>query len=680
MENFSVRMKIKVWLHSYAASVFVLLSISTFVLGQVGTSNIKGTVVDSNGSPIPSATVKITSDATGFERTIQTTEQGTYSFSGVPAGTYTIGVVAGGFEEVRGDHLVLESNTTRGVNFTLGPAQVVSSVSVEGDLSAATVTNNIDQKFIDFPGRIFLDLPFLISGARKIDHSVALNGVDNEENRYLIDGSDTTDARTGGPAALPALIAVSSLQTISGNFSADIGRLSTASLNIAVKSGSNQFHGSGLFNFRDDSLQAKGPFGGPVKPASGSQHFAFSLGGPLKKDRAFFFVAFDRTHNNQPVTSGMRDVVRRRIVQNFAASKVTSTNFTTKIDTNPSDWDGVSARYSLVDGGGLNPGISQAARLQNESNFQSQKDRQHQLTLSWSHGFTNTLNNFALFNFLTLQKQSAPVTTAPQIVFPSINIGGNFQADQNTQQRRLQLRDDVMWLTHNHTLRFGTDYNHLSLPQPNNFNLFGLGIIFVPCDFAGDLGCPQATRDADIPIQFALINRQTLTAGLAPFGTRGVIPAISDNVIGLYFQDNVKLSRDLNLNLGLRWDYDQDYIGRDQVNKARPGRRKSRKKDLQPRLGIVWIIGKVIIRGGYGTHFQQNFLETRQFELLADGERLPLQRFFAGTLNNPFPTADFRPDIFATSNDLEEYFAHSFSLATETEVGQSLTLSTTLTL
>jgi outer membrane receptor for ferrienterochelin and colicin len=461
---------------------------------------------------------------------------------------------------------------------------------------------------------------------------------------------------------------VDSLQTTIANFSADIGRSSGGLLNVGVKSGSNKFHGSGVFYFRDDSLQAKGAFGGPTKPQFGAKHFGLSLGGPLKRDVAFFFIAFDRNHDNEPITSGARDVVRRRIVENFVTTTFTSANLTTKIDITPSTRDGVTARYSFADGHGLSPGISQGARLQDGSNLQSQKDRQHQLTSSWSHSFTNKLLNVVLLNFLTFQNQFRPVTTAPQIVFPSINVGSNFQADQTTLQRRIQFKDDVSWVNNKHNIKFGADYNHLSLPQPNNFNLFGPGIIFVPCDFAGDPGCPTATQDANIPVQFSLINRQTLMEGPSSFGTRGVIPAISDNVIGLYAQDNFRLSTAVTLNLGLRWDYDQDYIGRNQVNRARPGRRKPSKKDLQPRLGIVWTIGRVIIRGGYGTHFQQNFLETRQLELLADGVRLPLQRSFGGDLSNPFGSAlGTRPDIFVTNNELAESFTHSFSVASETD-------------
>ena len=201
----------------------------------------------------------------------------------------------------------------------------------------------------------------------------------------------------------------------------------------------------------------------------------------------------------------------------------------------------------------------------------------------------------------------------------------------------------------------------------------------MPCDFAGEPGCPSALQDFDIPVQFALIDRETLTSGSTPFGTRGVIPAIDNEVLGVYVQDDYRFTNNGTVNVGLRWNYDHDFIGKNQVNQARRGRRTTRKKNLQPRLGIAWLLGKILIRGGYGTYFQQNLLETRQLELLADGVRLPLERSFGGTLSNPFgglgPATP--PDIFVTSNELRERLTHTFGVSTQIEL-KSFVLSADL--
>jgi hypothetical protein len=498
-----------------------------------------------------------------------------------------------------------------------------------------------------------------------------INAASASEIKFLVDGGETTNASVGGAGTLPALDAVQSMQLVLGNFSADIGRFGGGILNIAVQSGSNAFRGNASFSFRDDSLQALPPFGGSSKPAFGSQRIGFAVGGPIKNKVAFFFTQFDRNSDKEVTTAGTRDVVQRRIIPGFAAVPFYATSFTTRLDVNLPHADTLMARYSFDDGHGITPGLSQSARLQDETNFQTQLNRQHQFVSSWARVFGSSISNIVLFNFVSSRDQSRPVTTRPQIVFPSLNVGANFHADQTSKQTRVQFKDDVTWVVREHSIKFGTDYHHLSLPEPNNFNLFGPGIIFVPCDFAGENGCPTATTDDEIPVLFSLINRQTLTNGPAPFNTRGVIPAITDNTLALYVQDDYRITPDLRVNFGWRWDYDHDFIGLNQINQARPGVRKPRKKNHQPRVGVVWTIGRVIIRGGYGTYYRQNFLQTRQLELLANGTRLPLVRSFGGTLSNPFGgiNAGTPSDIFVTNNELKEPFVHTFSAAAEIGFG-----------
>lgn len=664
----------------FCCLVGVSLSLSSSVLAQAVTSTINGYVTDTNGAPIPRATITLTSTAIGLERTAETNEQGFYTINAIPAGTYSIKAEATGFAILNRDNLNLGAGVTWNVNFTLTPPELNGEVTVT-DTGSPSLTRFIEQGVIrELPltGRHFIDLGLLIPGSinpvTNQSRTTPLNGVNaaqSFENKYFVDGAETTDVSVGGPTALPTVDAVKSIELVEGNFSADIGRFESNLFNLAVRSGTNDLHGSASFYFRDDSLQARPPFGGSSKPAFGSQRLSLSIGGPIKRDTAFFFTQFERHSSKEVTTAGTRDVIQRRIVPSFAAVPFYATSFTTKLDFNLPKADTLTVRYSLEDGHGITPGLSQSARLQEETNFQTQFERQHQFMSSWTRVLRPNISNLALFNFVTSRDESQPVTTRPQIVFPSINVGANFHGDRNSRQRRIQVKDDVNWQTGQHLIKFGADYNHLSLPEPNNFNLFGPGIIFVPCDFAGEAGCPAATNDNEIPVLFSLINRDTLTSGPAPFGTRGVIPAISDDTLALYVLDDYRITPDLRLNFGLRWDYDHDYIGLNQTNQARPGRRRSRKKNQQPRVGIVWTIGKVIIRGGYGTHYQQNYLQTRQLELLADGTRLPLVRSFGGTLSNPFsgigPATP--PDIFVTNNDLKEQFAHTFSASAEMDLG-----------
>ena len=414
----------------------MLLGLSQSVSPQVGASGVNGSVVDGNGAPIPTATITIISVATGFERSTRSTEQGNYSLNALPAGTYTIKADASGFAPVQQENLILAAGGIQVVNFTLRPAAVEGSVTVTD--SSAEISTNLNQTVIqNLPvlNRSFLLLAQIAPSTQRGVPDVSVNGASLADNKYVVDGSDATNATTGGPATTPAADTVGNFQVVTANFSAEVGKPGNSLLNIAVKSGTNDLHGTGFFYFRDDSLQAKGPFGGVSKPPFGSQRFGGTLGGPIKKNVAFFFVALERNRDNEVTTSGTRDTIRRRIVQTFARVPFYSTMLTSRVDVNLSNNNSMTARYSLTDGHGVIPGTSQGARLQEESNFQSQSDRQHQLTASWSRTFSS-FTNVALVNFLTFRNESRPVTTAPQIVFPSINVGANFRADQTTYQRR----------------------------------------------------------------------------------------------------------------------------------------------------------------------------------------------------------------------------------------------------
>src|SRR5262249_15388421 len=272
----------------------------------------------------------------------------------------------------------------------------------------------------------------------------------------------------------------------------------------------------------------------------------------------------------------------------------------------------MSFRYSLQKNNDTDPGTSRNGLLQDPNNFESQQNHFHQGVASYTRSLTNRVVNDFRMNFLFSENRIKLLTTEPQIVFPSINVGANFRADQGNIQHRFQFKDDLSWVAGRHTLKFGADYSHLSLPAPTNFNLFGPGLVFVTCDFPGQAGCPGITQDSQIAVAVALINEQTLTSGFPGFGIRGAIPATSDDTVGLFAQDDWKFRPNLTFNLGLRWEYDNDYIGKHQVNQFDPGKRSVDKADFGPRIGFAWDPwrnGKTSVRGGYGLYFDHNVIE-----------------------------------------------------------------------
>lgn len=670
-----------------AAAVFLFAANSA--LGQVSTATLNGTVVDQQKAAVAGATVTAKESATGLERSAQTNSDGSYTITNLPAGKYDVTVEAKGFARSVVKDLALEVGRVASADFTLsvaGTAEkvVVSEELVGVDTTQSTIEGVVNERLIDelpLNGRNFTELAFLLPGnvlAPSFDptkaRSVEVSSLGNlgRGTNTTVDGVEDNDSQIGGVSQNYTEESIQEFQVVTGRFSAEFGRAGFNALNIVSKSGTNEFHGGAFLFFRDDALQAKGPFGGPVKAPFDREQFGGSVGGPIIKDKAFFFFALERNREQGATTGGSRDTVNRVITQGFLSTPFREYLLTAKSDLLVTSKDRVSMRYSLQRNNDTDPGTSRNGLLQDPSNFEKQQNHFYQGVASWTRTLSNTMVNDLRVNFLFTENRIQPLTTSPQIVFPSINVGANFRADQGNIQHRIQVKDDLSLVSGRHTLKFGADYSHLSLPEPTNFNLFGPGLIFVTCgDFAAQCG---VANDPQIPVAFSLINTQTLTQGFPGFGIRGAIPATGDDTLGLYVQDDWKIRPNLTFNLGLRWEYDNDFIGKHQVNQFSPGPRSTDKADFGPRAGFAWDpfhSGKTSVRGGYGLYFDHNVIETRQLELLVDGVRLPIAVSAGGgcTLANPFCSVQpgGPPGIQVTANNLRQPFVHQWAIGFQRE-------------
>ncbi len=660
------------------------------VFGQVSTATLNGAVVDQQKGAVAGATVTAKDTATGIERSAQTNSDGIYTITNLPAGRYDVAVGAKGFARSVVKDLELEVGRASTADFSLslaGTAEkvVVSEELIGVDTTSSSIEGVVNQRSIDdlpLNGRNFTELAFLLPGntsapsfdptkARSIEVS-SLGNLGRGTNT-TVDGVEDNDSQIGGVSQNFTEESIQEFQVVTGRFSAEFGRAGFNALNIVSKSGGKDFHGGGFLFFRDDALQAKGPFGGAVKPPFDREQFGGSVGGPIIKDKAFFFFAIERTREQGATTGGTRDTVNDVITQGFASAPFREYLLTAKSDLVATSKDRISLRFSLQRNNDIDPGTSRNGLLQDPNNFENQKNRFYQGVASWTRTLSNTKVNDLRVNFLYTENRIQPLTTSFQIVFPSINTGANFRADQGNIQHRDQIKDDLSLVSGRHTFKFGADYSHLSLPEPTNFNLFGPGLVFVTCgDFAAQCG---VANDSQIPVAFSLINTQTLTQGFPGFGIRGAIPPTADDTVGLYVQDDWKVRPNLTFNLGLRWEYDNDFQGKHQVNQFSPGLRSADKADFGPRVGFAWDPthnGKTSVRGGYGLYFDHNVIETRQLELLVDGVRLPIAVSAGGgcTLANPFCNVQpgGPPSIQVTANNLRQPFVHQWAIGFQREL------------
>src|SRR4029079_10866210 len=300
-------------------AIFVMLAAAT-VAAQSFRGGIVGTVTDATGAAVAGAKVTATHTGTGLARETLSGGNGNYSFPELPLGDYTISVGKEGFrtQSAAGVHVVVGNPAL--VNVTLTPGKVEQKVEVNADVPLVETTNNTlggtleAQQMSQLPvnGRDYMKMLTAIPGANADPSAVndspqsfgvfSVNGNRGRSNNYLLDGTDMNDGYRNDPAinqggvfATPSAIlpidAVSDMRVLS-NFEPEFGRNGGAIVNIVTKSGTNAIHGDAFEYFRNDGLDARNyfdPTSAPKAPFHNNQ-FGGSLGGPLVKNRTFFFV------------------------------------------------------------------------------------------------------------------------------------------------------------------------------------------------------------------------------------------------------------------------------------------------------------------------------------------------------------------------------------------------------
>src|SRR5512140_2042410 len=303
-------------------SLFVLLFTSVLV-AQTFRGTVQGTVTDSSGAAIPGVQVKIVSTETGLTRTVMTSDDGNYSASELPPGSYSVSFTKPGFRAATLKGVDVSVSTVARANIALTPGEVKESVEVNADIPLVETSSNImggtieGKEAADLPvnGRDFTKLLVLVPGATgdPVGSSdspgsfglFSVNGNRGRSNNYLLDGTDMNDGYRnlpaineagvfGTPATILPVDALAEVPVLSG-VDAEFGRNSGAIVNLVTRSGANKMHGSLYEFFRNDALDARNYFN-PVGTPKNSFHnnqFGGSLGGAFVKDKAFWFVAYE---------------------------------------------------------------------------------------------------------------------------------------------------------------------------------------------------------------------------------------------------------------------------------------------------------------------------------------------------------------------------------------------------
>jgi Carboxypeptidase regulatory-like domain len=293
----------------------IALLLAPVVFGQA-TGSFSGTVVDKSGSPVQGASITVTSQATGVARQTKTDEVGHYTVPFLAASVFTVRVDFQGFQSVETKDVRLQVDEGRVLDFTLAPSTVTSSVEVNAEAVAVETTNPslgqviTAQQVSQLPlnGRDFVQLATLTPGtvaetntnsffngapssevSARGTYSLSVGGSRANSTDWLLDGNDNNELTAGGIAIFSSIDDIQEFKVLTYNYSAEYGERAGPTVLVTTKSGSNDFHGSLYEFFRNTSLDAKSFFATTAEKFNLNQ-FGGSLGGPIRKNKTFFFI------------------------------------------------------------------------------------------------------------------------------------------------------------------------------------------------------------------------------------------------------------------------------------------------------------------------------------------------------------------------------------------------------
>ena len=694
----------------------LILSLTTIVPAQLGSAGLSGLVLDTNGAAVPTARVIVKNRATGQTRETTASGDGIYTFQNLPPATYQIRVEATNFAPSVVENVILNVGEVPAINVTLKPAGAQETVVVTPSdvLSVDTNTSQVsgvinERTLTNLPlnGRNFLDLAFLIPGnapapnydpTKTTTIEVSSAGQLGRGGNIAVDGADNNDDVVGGTLQNFPQDGINEFQIATNRFSAEIGRSASSAINIITKSGSNDFHGSGAFYYRHSRLSAVLPtldrslVAAQGRPPFDREQYAVSSGGPIKRDRAWFFAAFEYRNQDGVVITGVRDLTARRVITSFSPAPLNDLLFTGRGDWQASRDDRMSFRYSHqreddVDRGSLRRPIGTADNRQHSFN------RYHSFVYNWTHTFSpNLLNDFVVHENNFLNRIPSFVENRNEIRFPSVQDGGNFRIPQQTPQNRWQVRDNLSWTKGTHALKFGGEFQRLDAGAL--FDLFGSGTIETTEDFATqDRNGDGQINDNDIVIADTI-------RSVAPVRPP-TVQDLDNYYFAFYGQDDWKVRPNFTLNLGLRWEVDTDVRNLKHFDQINPilipfvGTSRDREyNNFAPRVGFnwdPWRDGRTSIRGGYGVYYDRIVLEVPLLERLLDGRKLGIQvrlgsevnaagNFLPGTptLANPFigtALTGVGVGINILDPDLSTPYVQQFNFGVQRELTRDLILS-----
>jgi len=667
----------------------MILLVASPLWSQLPTASLNGIVTDPQGAVVAGAKVALINQATGVRRETTTGDAGLYVFADLPAGDYTLRIEGTGFAPREYKDLRLEVGRVITIDAkltlaTLGQQVVVSEAGTGVELTQSVVQGQVTSTTIEnipLNGRNYLELAFLIPGNRPATNfdptktntlEVSSAGQFGRTGNLTVDGGSNNDAVVGGTLMNFPQDSVREFQIATNHYTAEVGRSGSSVINIVTKSGTNDFHTSLFLFVRNKNLQARSAVEdrSRPKPPFDRQHFGGSVGGPILKDRIWFFLSGEDRNQHAAVQVGQRNFATQQVITTFGASPLDDLLTLGRIDFKITDKDNFFVRYSYNRSVETANGSLQRP-LGTPANFQSSLNRFNSFFGNWTHTFSSHVVNSLTENANTFVNTipafspnaatfnvSAPglglnrTGTSAQVRFPALQDGANFRIPQQTVFNTYEVKDDLTWTRGRHTFHFGGRVEKQILGGGGFFDRNGSEPIALAQNFATqDLDGNGVINDLDIPIsKSGGVIISTAPVRPPPF------PSYSNIGLSGYIQDDWRLWSNLTLNLGLRYDFDTNVFANNppfgpcplplNVQPSEPcvwlrtvvGTIPNRDlANFGPRFGFAWDpfkTGKTVIRGGYGIYYDPIVLEVELLEGLFDGRRVAQAKLDGSVCSN----------------------------------------------